>query len=170
MTQQLVATQTSAGAFDTIEQADRAIRRLLASGFSREQLAVVCPAKFKDHFRSEVHQAEAPTADSRVEMAMGGALGATLGGLALAATVITGGAAGVVAAGVFIGGGAIAGAFSNLIVSKGYEMEEDDQARRAIKHGQIVVGVEIPGEDGAARLAEAQRILDEEGAGALAPV
>src|ERR1700685_1044138 len=120
MSQQGIATHTRVGAFDSVAQADWAIRRLLTSGVSKDQLAVICPAKFKDHFRPEVSQAEAPTADPEAAIAMGGAVGATLGGLAWAATVLTGGAAGVLAAGVLIGGGALAGGFGNLIVSKGY--------------------------------------------------
>jgi hypothetical protein len=164
MTQQAMATQTRAGAFDTVAQADRAIRRLLAAGFSQDQLAVICPAKFKDHFRPEAPQAESPTADPGSAIAMGGAVGATLGGLALAATVLTGGVAGVMAAAVLIGGGAIAGGFGNLIVSKGYEHESDDGYKQAIERGQIVVGALVNGEDGTAQLAEAQRILDEAGA------
>jgi hypothetical protein len=169
MTQQVIATQTHAGAFDTVAQADRAIRRLLAAGFSKDQLAVICPAKFKDHFRIEVPQADTPSADTAATLATGGAIGATLGGLALAATVITGGL-GAVAAAVFIGGGAIAGGFSNLIVSKGYEQEADDHYKEAIARGQIVVGVEVHGEDGAGRLAEVQRILAEAGGKQLSPV
>jgi hypothetical protein len=89
MTQQVIATQTRAGALDTVAQADRAIRRLLASGLSKDQLVVVCPAKFKDHFRPEAPRAGAPAGDAGGAIARGGALGATLGGLALAATVIT---------------------------------------------------------------------------------
>ena len=129
MTQQLITTQTRAGTFDTVAQADRAIRNLLAAGFSKEQLAVICPAKFKDHFLPDAPQAAAPTADAAGTLAVGGAMGATLGGLALAATVITGGVGGAVAAAAYIGGGAFAGAFSNLIVSKGYEQESDDHYR-----------------------------------------
>ncbi len=163
MTQQLIAAQTREGAFDTIAQADRAIRRLLAAGFSQDQLAVICPAKFKDHFLSEASHSEAPAASATHALALGGALGATLGGLALAATVLTGGVAGMVTAGVYIGGGAIAGAFSDLIVSRGYEQEADDRYKQAIARGQIVVGVELHGEDISGRLAEAQRILDEAG-------
>src|SRR5471030_3026506 len=112
MTQQLVAAQTRAGAFDTVVQADRAIRRLLAAGFSKDQLAVVCPAKFKDHFLPEAPLTEVPAADAAGALAMGSAMGATLGGLALVATVITGGVAGVMTAAVLIGGGAFAGGFS----------------------------------------------------------
>jgi hypothetical protein len=170
MTQQAIATQTRAGAFDTVAQAERAIHRLLAAGFSHDQLAVICPAKFKGHFLPEAPQVEAPSADAGGAIAMGGALGATLGGLALAATVITGGMAGVIAGVVLIGGGAIAGGFSNLIVSKGYEQEADDYYKQAIERGQIVVGVEVHGEGGAGQLAEAQHILDEAGAKQFLPV
>lgn len=169
MTQQLIVPQTSAGAFDTVAQADQAIRRLLAAGFSKDQLAVICPAKFKDHFQIEVPQSETPSADTATAIATGGAIGATLGGLALAATVITAGLSAVAAA-VFIGGGAIAGGFSNLIVAKGYEQEADDSYKEAIERGQIVVGVEVHGEDGAGQPAEAQRILDEAGAKQLSSV
>ena len=109
MTQQL-APHKPAGTFDTVALADRAIRRLLAAGFCQDQLAVICPAKFKDHFLSEASHSEAPAASATHALAMG-APGATLGGLALAATVLTGGVAGMVTAAVYIGGGAIAGGF-----------------------------------------------------------
>jgi hypothetical protein len=164
MNQEASATQIRAGAFDTVAQADRGIRQLLAAGFSKDELAVICPAKFKDHFTPAGPQAEAPTGGPGGAIAMGGAVGATLGGLALAATVATGGVAGMVAAAAFVGGGAIAGGFGNLVVSKGYEKEADDRFKEAVERGQIVVGVEAPGEHNAGRLAEAQRILDETGA------
>jgi len=170
MTQLLSAPQTRAGAFDTLAQADRAISRLLAAGISKDQLLVICPAKFTDHFSPEVPQAEAPSGEPGNAIALGGAVGATLGGLALAATIVTGGAAGMLAAGVLIGGGAIAGGFSNLIVSKGYEQEADDGYKQAVERGQIVVGVEVQGEDGAGQLADAERILDEAGSKALLPI
>ena len=168
MTQQLIATQTRVGIFETVAQADRAIRRLLAAGFSKDQLAVICPAKFRHHFLPGAPEADAPGADAVSAVAMGGAMGATLGGLALVATVLTGGA-GMLAAGVLIGGGALAGGFTNLIISKGYEQEADDFYKQAIERGQIVVGVEVRGEDLAGELAKAQLILDESGAMPLFP-
>jgi hypothetical protein len=98
---------------------------------------------------------------------VGGALGATLGGLALAATVISGGVAGAMTVAALVVVGAFAGGFSNLIVSKGYEQEADDHDKQAVEQGRIVVGVELHGEDQTGQLAEAQRILDEAGATAL---
>jgi hypothetical protein len=169
MTQKIGDQQIRAGAFNTVGEADLAIRRLLAAGFSRDQLAVVCPVKFQEHFGPEVHQSETPSGTPGQALATGGAVGVTLGGLALVATVIMTGGVGAVAVAALIGGGALAGAFSSLIVSKGYEEEADDYFKKAIEHGQIVVGIEIPGED-SIQLLEAQRILDEAGAKMLEPV
>jgi hypothetical protein len=168
MPEQVIAMQTRVGTFSTVAQADRAIHRLLAAGLSKDQLIVICPAGLKDHFLPEAPQADSPNADTGTAMATGGAIGATLGGLALAATVLTGGL-GAVAAAVFIGGGAVAGGFSNLIISKGYEQEADDHYRRAIERGQIVVGVEVAGDDRTGLFADAQRILDAAGATPLYP-
>jgi hypothetical protein len=64
-----------------------------------------------------------------------------------------------------------AGVFDTIAqaVSKGYEQEADDHYKQAIERGQIVVGVEVHGEDGAGQLAEAQRILEEACAKQLSP-
>jgi hypothetical protein len=166
MTQPVENTHVRVATFETIAQADQAIRRLLADGFSTEQLLVICPAKFQDHFRPEVPQAETPTAGPEHAIVKGGIVGATLGGIALVATVLTGGGA-LVAAAALIGGGAIAGGFGHLIVQKGYEGEADDYYKKAIEQGRIVVGVEVRTADSAARLAQAERILNESGAKAL---
>jgi hypothetical protein len=164
MSQRINDRRIHAGAFETIAAADRAIRRLLAAGFTTDQLLVICPAKFEEHFRREVPKADVPTAGPESAIALGSAVGASLGGLALAATILTGGIAGVgvMTAAVLIGGGAIAGGFGNLVVSKGYEHEADDFYKQAIEAGRIVVGVEVSVNAG--KLAEAERILNEDAA------
>jgi hypothetical protein len=53
MTQQLIASQTRVGVFDTVAQADRVILGLLGAGFLKDELAVICPAKFRNHFLPE---------------------------------------------------------------------------------------------------------------------
>jgi hypothetical protein len=166
MPQRINNTRIHAGAFETIAAADQAIRRLLAAGYVTDQLLVICPTKFQDHFLRRVPQAQTPAAEAEDVIVTGGVVGATLGGIALVATALTGGGA-LVAAAVLIGGGAIAGGFGNLIVSKGYEQEADDYYKHAIDEGRIVVGVEVPSVDSAGQLAEAVRILNEAGATAL---
>jgi hypothetical protein len=151
---------TSAGAFETVAKADHAIRRLRTAGFTEDQLTVVCPAKFKDECLCAMPNSETPSVSGGDAMAKGAVAGAALGGLALAAAVLTGGLS-LPAATLLIGGSAFAGGFSNLIVKKGYEVEPHNYCKQAIQADRIVVGVDVRGENSAGRLAEAQRILDE---------
>jgi hypothetical protein len=161
MQQHLSPEATRAETFDTVGKADQAVRGLLAAGFSKDQITVVCPAKFKDECFCATPDSKAQ--EGPVEtLAKGGAAGAALGGLALAAAVLTGGMS-VPTAALLVGGSALAGGFSNLIVSKGYEVEAHDAIKQALHDGRIVVGVDLLGENTADRLAEAQRILDNAG-------
>jgi hypothetical protein len=159
--QHLLPEDTRAEVFDTVAKADQAVRGLLAAGFTMDQITVVCPAKYKDQCLCETPDPKTP--EGPVEtLAKGGAAGAALGGLALASAVLTGGLS-VPAAALLIGGSVLAGGFSNLIVSKGYEVEAHDSIKQAIHDGRIVVGVDVLGDDAADRLAKAQRILDNAG-------
>jgi hypothetical protein len=162
MTACQLSPETRAGAFDTVPKADQAVRRLLAAGFTQDQLTVVCPAEFKDQCLC-APGAEPPRVSGGEAMAKGAVAGVALGGLALGAAVLTGGLS-VPAAALLIGGSAFAGGFSNLIVNKGYEVEAHPYCQQAIQAGRIVVGVDVRGDDSADRLAQAQHILTEAGA------
>jgi hypothetical protein len=154
--------------FDTVAKADQAIRRLRAAGFADDQILTACPSKFKDECACAMPNSESSNASAGETVGKGAVAGAAIGGLALAATVLTGGLSAPAAA-LLIGGSALAGGFSNLIVTKGYEVEAPDFVRKAIHAGRIVVGVEVRDRDPAGRLAEAQRILDEAGGEQLRP-
>ena len=65
-----------------------------------------------------------------------------MGGLALTGVVLAGGLT-APAAGLLLGASAFAGGFSNLIITKGYEVEVPDFVRRALNAGRIVLGVEV---------------------------
>jgi hypothetical protein len=159
-----------AGFFSTVADADKAVRRLQAAGFTHSELAVICPDEFKGQFTTEVPEAEGPGTTAVEGIAAGGVLGATLGGLALMAVAIgTGGAALLPAAGVLVGGGAIAGGFSGLIMADGYSRGVGEYYEQAIQLGKIVVGVQIEGGGSEARLEQAARILAESGAEFLTP-
>jgi len=150
------------GFFSEVEQADRAVRRLRAAGFTRHELAVICPPPFTDQWAAGVTRAEQPGAHATEAIVEGGAVGAALGGIALVATAIATGGAGLLLAGpVLVGGGALAGAYSNLVLVDGYGNEIGEYYEEAVRLGRIVVGVEIEDADSAARLAEAERILEE---------
>jgi len=163
MSEPLGDKRVCAGTFETIADADRAIQRLRAAGFSEDQLVVVCPEAFRDQLPTAKRMAENPTAEEGNAVLTGGVVGATLGGLALAATALTGLVAGPAAL-VLIGGGAIAGGFSSLVVSNGYAGEVDDKFKKAVDQGKIVVGAEVGTVQHPVQSATAERILRESGA------
>jgi hypothetical protein len=156
------------GFFDNVAQADQAVRNLLAAGFTKDQLAVICPEKCKDSFASGVPRAERPASHTTETIVEGGAVGAVLGGVALAATTIaTGGVGALAALPVLVGGGALAGGLSALFAAKGYFQGIGEYYDEAVHYGRIVVGVEISDHPNTTRLMEAERILTE--AGAIVP-
>jgi hypothetical protein len=164
---QLVGAARGAS-FETVAKADQAIRQLRAAGFTDDQLLTACPTKFKDECACAMPNSDSSSIGVGETVGKGAVTGAAIGGLALVTTVLTGGLT-VPAAALLIGGSALAGGFSNLIVTKGYEVEAPNFVRKAIAAGRIVVGVEVRGNDSASRLAEAQRIMVEAGGEQLRP-
>jgi hypothetical protein len=150
--------------FDNVVQADQAVRQLLTVGFSNAELAIICPPQFQDHFATDVPRGEQQGSHAAEAIMEGGAVGAVLGGIALAAAAFTtAGLALIPAAGVLIGGGALAGGFSSLILREGYGEEISQSYEEAIRLGKIVVGVHVEGNDAAARLAKAKLVLEAAG-------
>jgi hypothetical protein len=138
---------------------------LLAAGFTKEELAVVCPAYRKIGVASSLRRAEPPGSHGVEALTEGGAIGGAIGGIVLAATAITTGGGGLLpAVPVLVGGGAIAGGFSSLILDDHYDKGVGQHYLDAIYQGNIVVGVEIEGEEPDALLAQAERILIDDGA------
>ena len=158
-----------AGFFGNVASADAAVRNLLAAGFTKSEIAVICPEQFKDQLPNDIPQATEPGEGTVEGIAAGGALGATIGGLALAAAAVGTGGAALLGAAVLVGGGALAGSFSGLILADGYGKGVGEYYEQAVKLGKIVVGVEIEGANAPARLPTAARILAEAGAGFLTP-
>jgi len=150
------------GFFDSVAKAEEAVTRLLAAGFAKHQLAVICPPPFADQFKLNVPRAPQPGAHAAEAVVEGGAVGAAIGGIVLVATAIATGGAGLLLAGpVLVGGGALAGGFSNLILVDGYGNDIGEYYEEAVRLGRIVVGVKVEGEDSAAKLAQAEQILEE---------
>ncbi|HEY5311014.1 MAG TPA: general stress protein, partial [Pirellulales bacterium] len=69
------------GVFSTMAQADHAVRDLLAAGFTKDHITVICSDKFTEqHFHQYDHQQPAGSHTTSAATA-GGAIGALLGGL-----------------------------------------------------------------------------------------
>ncbi len=150
--------------FNNVADADQALKRLMAAGFTKAELAVICPKQFEDNFAQDVPRAERPGSHVVQGIVEGGAVGAAIGGLSLVAVAIATGGVGLLpAVGVLIGGGAIAGGYSGLIISDGYGKEIGGYYEEAIRLGKIVVGVAVNGENSDSRLETAERVMAENG-------
>jgi hypothetical protein len=152
------------GVFDTVAHADRAVRNLLAAGFKKSQLAVMCSDKYKEDFFHNLPTPEQAGSHTAGGVMVGGVVGATIGGLLLAATAVTTGGATLLAYGtVLIGGGAFAGSFTGAMMTRGFENEIVNYYDQAVQRGKILVAVEVEGKGKEPRLAEAERILEQAG-------
>jgi hypothetical protein len=160
MSETTINRSSRVGFFSTAAQADQAVRNLCAVGFTRDQIGVICPQQCAPPFAVGAHRAERPGSHTGEAIVEGSIAGAVVGGIALAATAIATGGVGLLAAlPVLVGGGAIAGGYSSLIVSDGYDKGIGEYTEEAVQTGTIVVGVEVDGAQDDPRLTQAERIL-----------
>jgi hypothetical protein len=152
------------GVFDTVTDADRAVRQLLEAGFTKEQIGVMAADKYKRDFFKDLPEPAPAGNKPATAIAAGGAIGATIGGIVLAATTIATGGMALLAAGVLVGGGAVAGAFTGAMSSFGFENDKADYYSQALQEGRILVVADVRGEGNADKLAMAARILEHAGA------
>jgi hypothetical protein len=153
------------GIFRTIEGAERAVTDLLAAGFSKDQITVMCSDQTKErYFREFEHQPVAGTTTSATTVA-GGAIGAALGGLGVIATAITTGGMALWAAGpISAWAGGVVGGLVGAMMSRGVEKELANYYQQAVLEGQLLVAAEDTGPNQRQMLAKAARILAAAGA------
>jgi uncharacterized protein YcfJ len=154
------------GIFGSVASADAAIVRLINAGFTKEQITVVAPRRIKDHFAPE-HPMEPGGSHTAGAVAVGGAIGAVLGGVIAAAAIIGTGATALIVAGPLVAaaaGGAAAGGFIGAMMTRGVEREAAQFYDQAVRDGKILVGVAYTGADQRARLTLVERVLNEAGA------
>lgn len=153
-----------AGVFESILDADRAVNELLAAGFTKDEITVVCSDEHKERFFREFEHQD-PAGTSTVEKAViGGVIGAALGGLAtLAGVVATGGVGLLVAGAVATWTGGAAGTLIGAMISRGVEGELANFYDQAVASGKILVAADDQSHQ-PQRLATAERILARGGA------
>lgn len=153
------------GVFTKVSRAEQAVQHLLAAGFPKKDLAVICSDKHKERFFSYVPTPEASNMKPAESVIAGGAIGAALSGLAVVATTLaTGGIALLIAGPALVGAGALAGSFTGLMVARGLEPDVADYYDQAVEQGKILVVVEVHGDESAPSLETAERIFAEAGA------
>lgn len=141
-----------AGVFQTVAQADEAVRRLLAAGFHKDQLAVVCSDETKAELFQDIRTPKPAGSHTPAGVITGGAIGLAAGGLAALLTGIPA----IIAAGAM-------GPFVGAMMTRGAEKEISNFYDQAVEPGTILVAVELHKTD-SSRLADAESILAEAGA------
>jgi hypothetical protein len=160
------------GIFARVEQADDAVRGLLAAGFTDKEISVVCSDKVKEeHFKRFEHE-DPDGAHAGLAAATGAASGAAIGGLvsllSVAALVTGTGGLGLLVFGpLFLssaGAGALVGGLVGAMTTRGLESELADFYDQAVVQGKILVAAEAHGDGAPARLGRADQVLKQAGA------
>lgn len=163
MTTSAVRHPVRVGIFDSVQQVERTVAKLLDGGFTKDELAVVCSEPTAaDHFLDEGLKDENP-ANAPARAAAGGVIGTLLGGVAAIGLVTTGGL-GVVAAGFLVPAmisGGIAGGFLGAMTTRGVDSEAADFYNQVVEKGKFLVVVE---DRTGRRLRKAAEILSRSGA------
>jgi len=157
------------GIFSSIDDADHAVAALLESGFSAEEITVVCSNKaIEGHYHRFEHQ-EPAGSHTAAGVTAGSAIGAALGGLtAIAGAAATGGVGLLVAGAFALTTGGIVGGFIGAMATRGVDNELSNFYDQAVTRGKILVAAEDHSEVQRQRLAGAERILAESGAEPMA--
>ncbi|HEY2249712.1 MAG TPA: hypothetical protein VGH74_01580 [Planctomycetaceae bacterium] len=154
-----------AASFASLREADLAVTRLLAAGFTKEEITVVCSDEAKErHFEEFRHQNPAGK-DTPMAVGAGTSIGAVVGGLtAIAVGAATGAVPLIIAGASGIGAGSAIGGFLSAMLTRGEEKELANYYDQEIRLGRILVAVEVHGPRAARRLAQAADIFRESGA------
>ena len=151
-----------AAVYADLPRADAVVDALRAAGYTTAEISVVCSDEAKEeHFRRFDH--EDPAGDhAGGAAAVGGVLGLAAGGVAALAALATGGLA-LVGAGAIAGAGAVAGSFLGVMLTRGEEGALSDFYDQAIREGQLLIGVELSGDDRDRRVAGADALFKAHG-------
>ncbi len=157
-----------AGILDSVAEADKAVAELSAAGFNTDQITVVCSeAAVQKHFKQFEHQDPAG-AHTPAAAVTGGAIGATLGGLAAAAGIATvGGAAIMVGGATLLWAGGVVGSLVGAMMTRGIEKELANFYDQEVTKGKILVAVEEKDPARAALLDRASAVFAKHGVESL---
>jgi hypothetical protein len=154
------------GIFDTVREADEAVSELLAAGFSKEQITVICSEEtIRKHFAEYEHQDPAGSKTPAAAIA-GGAGGAAIAGLAaigLASLTALGGVALLAAGGIALWAGGVVGGLVGAMMTRGVEKELANYYDQAVTRGKILVAAEQEDPNRPTMLAKAAEIFAEHG-------
>jgi hypothetical protein len=170
MSAQSIQRPIRVGIFDSVREADDAVAELLAAGFTKEQVTVICSeAVVQQHFKPFEHQDPAGTKTPAAALA-GGTCGAALGVLAtvaLASIPTLGGAALLAAGGIALWGGGVVGGLVGAMMTRGFEKELANYYDQAVTRGKILVAAEQEDTSRQAMLQRASEVFAKHGVDSL---
>ena len=151
-----------AGTFSDLQSADRAVARLLAAGFLKEQITVLCMDEVKEsHFRQLGYPPPTDSAAPGTGIA-GASIGATVGGLAaIAVGAATGAVPLVIAGAAGVAGGSALGGFLGAIINGEGESAVVKSYDQELRSGRILVVMTDQSPQAESKLAQAEAILTE---------
>ncbi len=152
-----IKRSTVVGAFPTLDQADSAIKELLKSGFTKENIGFA----MRDGGEVDKQETEATGQAAVVRSLGGGISGGVLGGVigSIVALALPGFGSVVIAGLLTAAGGAIAGSFTGLTSTMELSEEEIRWYQGELEEGRPIVAVRTNG-----RYSEALAIMQIHGA------
>lgn len=151
------------GIFSSLAEADAVVNELLAAGFTKDTVTVVCSeAAVQRHFAQFEHQDPAGTHTTAAAVT-GGIFGATLGGMAAIAGVATGGISLLMAGGLAVWTGGVVGGLVGAMMTRGIEKELANFYNQAVTEGKILIAAEQPDPGHHAMLEKADAIFARHG-------
>jgi hypothetical protein len=136
-------TPLRAGVFATVQEADRAVHRLLDAGFTSEQITVLCSDAVKEKLFHEFEHQVVAGANVPAATIAGGTIGAILGGVTIIlATAATGGAGLLASGGLAAWTGGVVGALMGAMSTRGGEKELANYYDQAVADGKLLVAVQ----------------------------
>jgi hypothetical protein len=165
MHSQTTEQSVRAGTFATLAAADRAVAKLLAAGFTPEEINVVCSDEAREaHFQQFRHQ-EPAGKEASSAVGAGVSIGAAVGGLtAIAVGAATGTVPLIIAGMTGLSAGSALGGFLGAMLTRGGEKELSNYYDQAVRQGRILVAVDVHGPQAEIRRAQAARLLADQGA------
>jgi hypothetical protein len=159
------ARTVEVGVFDSVSSAKSAVDRLLQCGFTVEEITVVCSDETKERWFKEFdHQQPAGTHTAKASL-VGGAVGATIGTLAVLGSAVATGSIALWAAGpIFAWTGGVAGGLVGAMMTRGVEKELANYYQQAVIEGDILVAVDETASADAKKLASAAHVFADCGA------
>jgi hypothetical protein len=144
------------GVYRDLAKADDAVNRLLAAGFRRDQIDVVCSDVGKERHFSEVQHQLPSGRKTPQAAAVGGIAGLSVGGL-IALGLTTAAGMPLLAMGPLLVGGAVAGGLIGAMETRGEEGAAADFYDQSLSRGDLLVAVKI--DEAEVGTAERQRLI-----------